>query len=280
MGIYLEKSDNMLFAIEYCRANAIENAPFKISRKDGSARYIFFHFSSQVVIKISDDEEIVCSPGTCVLFEPSVYQYFYVENNRLNHDYIDFDLSDDSFFKKIHFPLNKPLNFKNSKYVNEMISNIEKEFNGIEIGNKYRCQSLMLELFVSISRKYHNRKAYSNEKYINLQKTKFEEIRLNIYQSPDELKISMITKEMGYSASRFNELYKKFFNCTPIEDLTLARISRVKDLIVEGYPTKEIIRLLGFKSNEYFYRWFKQNFKMTINEYKQERKEEIKNDEI
>ena len=264
----------MLFLIEYCRANAIENAPFKIKREDGSARYIFFHFSSQVNIKLSDTEEIVCSPGTCILYEPTAYQSFYVENNRLNHDYIDFALTDDSFFKKIHFPLNKPFNLKNSKNINEIIAKIEKENNGIEIGNKYLYQSLMLDLFVSISRKYHNRKAYSNEQYVNVQKTKFEEIRLNIYQSPDELKISKISKEMGYSASRFNELYKKFFNCTPIEDLTLARISRVKDLIIEGYPTKEIIRILGFSSNEYFYRWFKQNFNMTINEYRQQRNEE------
>lgn len=32
----------MIFKIEYLEANAIESAPFKIDRPEGSYRYIFF----------------------------------------------------------------------------------------------------------------------------------------------------------------------------------------------------------------------------------------------
>ena len=45
----------MLFQIEYCAANVIENAPFKIDRPDGSYRYIFFHFTSQVTMEIKGE---------------------------------------------------------------------------------------------------------------------------------------------------------------------------------------------------------------------------------
>ena len=258
----------MYFNIEYCNVNATENPPFKIERENGMNRHLFFHFSSQVVIKIYD-EIITCPPGTCILYEPTMYQYFYVEKNRLNHDYIDFALNVPDFFKEINFPINKPFNLKDSNRVSELISQIVDEKNNFELGNKYRCDMLMIELFIYISRSYHHRKTYSNERFVEIQKTQFEKIRLDMYKSPDLLSVSSIAKKMGYSLARFTELYKKYFGCTPIEDLTEARKLRVKLLLEEGTKTKEIIRLLGFSGEEYFYRWFKKNFNMTITEYKE-----------
>ena len=58
-----------------------------------------------------------------------------------------------------------------------------------------------------------------------------------------------------------------YFHTTPIKDLTNARISRVEELIGNGLSTKEIIRKIGFSSEEYFYRWFKKHFKMTKEDY-------------
>ena len=256
----------MIFTLQYCSVNAIENAPFKIDRPDGSFRHIFFHFTSQVIIKLKG-QEIICSPGTCILFEPGVYQYFYVENNRLNHDYIDFILEEPSFFNDINFPLNTPFNIKDSKKINELISNIIEEKDEAKIGSNYKSQALMVDLFVYIARKFHYKKTYTNDKYQNLQKNQFEIIRLNIYQSPDELKISKIAKQMGFSISRFNELYKRYFNTTPLQDLTQSRISRVEELIKDGYSTKEINKIIGFSSDEYFYRWFKKHFNSTKKDF-------------
>ena len=92
----------MILKVEYCAANIIENAPFKIDRPEGSYRYIFFHFTSQVTLVINN-EEVIAHPGTCILYTPNEAQKFYVEKNRLNHDYIDFILFDESFLKKINF---------------------------------------------------------------------------------------------------------------------------------------------------------------------------------
>ena len=91
--------------IEHLGSNVIENQPFKIDRPDGSYRYIFFHFTSKVIVEI-DGQIIEANPGSCILYEPQIKQKFYVNDNRLNHDYIDFIIEDESFFKKIKFPLN------------------------------------------------------------------------------------------------------------------------------------------------------------------------------
>ena len=256
----------MIFQIEYLGVNAIENAPFKIERPEGSYRYIFFHFLSEVKIEING-KETVASPGTCILYTPNTTQKFYVEDNRLNHDYIDFILLDDDFFTKIDFPLNIPFNPKDSKYINEIITQISNEKSDVKLGSIYKVESLIIDLFISLTRKYHSRKTYSFEKFSDIQRSNFEELRLQIYQKPDHLKIASIAKSIGFSVSRFNELYKTYFNTTPIKDLTKARVERVKELINEGYSTKEIIKIIGFTSDEYFYRWFKKHFKTTKNNF-------------
>ena len=258
----------MILKVEYCAANIIENAPFKIHRPEGSYRYIFFHFTSQVTLVINN-EEVIAHPGTCILYAPNEAQKFYVDKNRLNHDYIDFILEDESFFKKINFPLNTPFNPKDSNFISEAINEIEEEKNSTNLGSEYMTCFKTIELFIKISRKLHHRKIFGTLNYSNSLKIKFEEIRLNMYQNPDEMKVNTLAKSLGFSLSRFNELYKSFFDITPINDLTLARISRVDDLIKEGNSTKEIIKKIGFSSDEYFYRWFKKHFNMTKDEYVQ-----------
>ena len=49
----------------------------------------------------------------------------------------------------------------------------------------------------------------------------------------------------------------------------------IDEIKVDAPKTKEIIKTLGFSGEIYFYRWFKQNFNMTLNEYK----EKIKNED-
>ena len=90
-----------------------------------------------------------------------------------------------------------------------------------------------------------------------------------MYQCPDNIEVSTLVNQLGFSPSRFNYLYKKFFNVSPINDLTIARKLRVKEMIENNMSTKEIIKAIGFESEEYFYRWFKKEFNMTKNEYEE-----------
>ena len=94
-----------------------------------------------------------------------------------------------------------------------------------------------------------------------------------MYQSPDNSTVNNLAKSLGFSLSRFNTLYKAFFGITPIKDLTKARVTRVEELINNGYSTKEIIKRIGFSSEEYYYRWFKKQFKKTTEDYIKGRKE-------
>ena len=256
----------MLFSLEYCVHNAIENAPFKIDRPEGSYRYLFFHFSTAVMINLGG-ENIQLDPGTCILFAPGKKQYFYTEKSRLNHDYLDFVLYDNDFFKKIGFPINKPFNIRDHEMVGKLIKEIVDEKESDNIGLIYQIDAKLINFFVTLSRKYHYKKTFSHDKYMNEIREEFEKLRLEIYEKPDGLKIANIATEKGFSLTRFSTLYKTFFGVTPSEDLTKARVSRVRDLLKKGYSTREIIKMVGFSSDEYFYRWFKKNFLVTKEDY-------------
>ena len=256
----------MLFQIDYTAPEAIENPPFMIDRPDGSFRYIFFHFISEVVIDI-DGVETILEPGSCILYTPKTKQKFYVVNNRLNHDFIDFTTSDPSFFEKIKFPLNTPFNPKLSQLITSTIREVREEKRKADLGTEYILDSKIATLFVTISRKINYRLRVNSDVYTENIKFQFDNIRLSIYEHPDRQSVSSLAKSSGFSLPRFNALYKTYFGTTPIHDLTKARVSRVDELVKNGLSTREIVRRIGFSSQEYFYRWFKRYFHMTKEEY-------------
>lgn len=256
-----------MFNIEYVASNAIENYPFEIDRHDGSYRYIFFHFTSKVIIKINN-ETIIANPGSCILYAPRFPQAFKAFNSRLNHDYVDFTIDDNTFFEKIKFPLNTLLYPRMSEDISKLIAEMYKEHKEALNGYELMSDSLLTELFVKILRKISH-KSISRKNYDDTLKEKFEKMRLNMYQCPDNIEVSTLVNQLGFSPSRFNYLYKKFFNVSPINDLTIARKLRVKEMIENNMSTKEIIKAIGFESEEYFYRWFKKEFNMTKNEYEE-----------
>ena len=256
----------MIFRIDYIVPTAIENAPFKIVRPEGSYRYIFFHFVSKVIMNING-EDVELNPGTCIVYSPGTRQDFHVETNRLNHDYIDFVLNEPGFFESIGLPLNVPFCPKISNYITNTVKNIAQEKSFGLVGAPYMADSMLCEFFVNISRRLRHRRHVTPDSYNDDLKAKFDAVRLALYQNPVNASVSSIAKEVGYSLPRCNALYKSYFGTTPMKDLTNARIAYVKEMIAEGKTTSEIIKSINFESPEYFYRWFKTHFGMTKEQY-------------
>ena len=51
--------------------------------------------------------------------------------------------------------------------------------------------------------------------------------------------------------------YKQFFQISPKDDLTKARLLSAQDKLSSGLPYEEIAESLGFGSSEYFYKWYR-----------------------
>jgi len=258
----------MLINLHYYGNKVIEEAPFEINRKEGSYRYIFFHFLSPVTIYINDTEKEII-PGSCILYTPGTKQLFKVNKHRLNHDYIDFTIDNPKFFNEINFTLNNVINPYLSNEIQETIDKIAKEKKRNTDDSKYLISSYLMELFIRISRKI-NVNPHNNTNNIDSIKLKFEEIRLSLYQNPSENMVNLMAEKLEYSLPYFNLLYKKFFDITPMADLNNARIEFVKEQFNEKIPIEQIMNELGFTNSEYFYRWFKKTFGKTPKQYLKE----------
>ncbi|MDR0832316.1 MAG: AraC family transcriptional regulator [Bacillales bacterium] len=251
--------------LRYFGNRVTEETPFEINRPEGSSRYIFFHFISPVEMQI-DNQVIQGNPGNCILYTPKTKQYFRAVRNRLNHDYLDFTLDDENFFREIGFPVNEIFNPFLSNNINNLFVKINEEKKSGKLDSKYLISSYLIEFFIEIARKLkRGRKTVSNDEEL---KIKFENLRLALYQSPKDYSVSEMADSFHYSLPYFNILYKKFLEISPIDDLNLARIEYIEKNPNCLSKIKDVVNELGFFSDEYFYRWFKKNFKMTPKEYK------------
>jgi AraC-like DNA-binding protein len=185
----------------------------------------------------------------------------------LNHDYLDFTISDPTFFQDIRLPRNTILSPNMSNRILEGIEQIHKESNSNRLGSEHMISSIMETLFVSISRKIHNF-SFTAAEYEATLLRKFEKIRLEMYHQPGRFKVKTMAESMDFSQSHFTHLYRKFFHITPMKDLTKARVHFIQQCDLDDHTSYELTQLLGFESVEYFYRWFKAHFNTTIQQYR------------
>ncbi len=263
----------MDFNLHYFGHNIVENAPFSIIRPEGSFRYIFFHFVTSCTIKLNDKLYTI-APGNCILYEPGIPQHFFVTNHRLNHDYLDFVVDNSNIFKSLKFPLNTIINPRMSREISNSIKYIENEYNSEKIGSQLAISNIISSLFINIARKINPQSSKSSQYYESELIKKFENLRLEMFQQPENLNVKKLAEKLNFSAPYFSQLYKKYFNTSPIEDLTEARINLTKTLLINGETIKVISKKLGFVNVEYFYRWFRKHFKMTPKNFAENYKKE------
>ena len=260
----------MNFKLHYVGSKVIEKGDFKIQRPEGSPRYLFFHFLSSCTITINN-ETISATPGSCILYTPGFKQEFTSDSMRINHDYIDFECFDKSIFDSLKIPLNTIFVPNQSKRLSDLISDLytysKSEFVN-DIHNDYK----LLGIFIGISDALHRKNIGSNNLYSENIKNSFEQLRLEIYENPSNLNIANLAKKLGFSPSYFNVLYKSFFNIAPLKDLDNARLQMAKNMLLADSKTSEIVKIIGFANEEYFYFWFKKHTGKTIIQFLKEKK--------
>lgn len=262
----------MDFKLHYVGSKVIEQGDFKITRPEGSPRYIFFHFNSTATFTING-EKIDGIPGTCILYEPKVPQEFESNSMRINHDYLDFECFDSKIFKELRIPLNELITTTISDQISKKIADIY-DYSKSNYVLDVIVESKLLDFFIMLSDAIHKRHSKANANYSENIRSQFEKLRHDLYQNPQNLTASLLAKKLGFTPSYFNVLYKEFFFTTPLADLDKARLEMVKKMLLNGEKTYEIVRLVGFSNEEYFYYWFKKQTNMTIRKFIESSKKE------
>ena len=86
---------------------------------------------------------------------------------------------------------------------------------------------------------------------------------------PGSCEISALAKSISLSTSRFRHLFKQQTGSTPSRYLKLVRLQKAEELIRTTFvPIKEILIIVGLKSDSHFWREFRQTYGMSPAEYR------------
>ncbi len=257
----------MDFDLHYFGSKVVEDGNFQILRPEGSPRYIFFHFISSVQEVDTAEGTVFANPGACILYTPIFPQRLSTGEVRLSHDYLDFTTDDPSFFTAIKFPLNTIFNPNMSHRISDTVALIKtiKETN--PIGGDYEISNSISSLFIDMARKIHRHLVGENKEYSEQLKASFEDLRVAVFENPSEVTVESLAKKMDFSNAYFSTIYRKYFKTSPIDDIKKAKMSKVQDLILSGEKSSSVAKSMGFRSVEYFYRWFKSCFNCTPRQF-------------
>jgi len=101
----------------------------------------------------------------------------------------------------------------------------------------------------------------------NIIKNAIDYMNKNIYSY--DLSIDIISEQSGISGKYFRTLFKKFYGISPLKHIIDVRLDRAKELLCfSNLTVAQIAEEIGYSSEIYFYRLFKQNFHITPNEFR------------
>lgn len=91
---------------------------------------------------------------------------------------------------------------------------------------------------------------------------------INANYKNSALSIDMICREVGISATVFRQLFKKYYQKTPMQYITNLRLEYARSLISNGVSVENATYESGFNDSKYFARVVKKHFGCTPRELK------------
>ena len=255
-----------MFKLNHISTKIIEQMNHESKRDEGYFEtFLFIFFYTDVSILIGD-KYLPCPPGTVILYEPNAPQYW-KHSTRLNHSFFDFAVDDKKYMDEFKIPYNTPLFPQMQARSSELLENIKNCFNNLEYLSDKIIDSLLITLFIELSKKIQ-KKTTTSRQFTNSLREQFEEKRCIMYETPEDFDGVSYCKLLGFSPSRSLYYYKTFFDISINKDINSARKQKVTRIITKETKLSELASSLGFASDVYLSRWFHKEFGVTFNEYK------------
>ncbi len=140
-------------------------------------------------------------------------------------------------------------------------------FNNEPFGYQRLASGICIQLMAEL---YNIQQISDNEDSLN---TMISRVKHIMYKQIDKtINPEEIASEFGVSYSKFRADFKKQTGTSPLQYFLLLKIEKSKDLLLRTNKTqKEIAYSLGFESDYYFNRLFKQKMGMTPREFRNKR---------
>lgn len=232
-----------------------EDIDFVIDRNNIGDQYIFLHYHTPVEV-LTANGTIKTSGHTFMFVNKFSKQQYRVIEQPMIHDWMHFTGEFDKLMENAKLNYNTIYEIADSDFVTKTVQNMEFEkLRNDEFSTKI-MESKLTELVLRLGRMVNTH--YEASVDIKTIK-KFTDIRTHIHQTYYEnWTTEAMAKLLHLSPSRFYELYKKIFAISPKKDLQNLRIEHAKHLLLKkDYTVKEIAEMIGYESEYYFIRKFK-----------------------
>lgn len=221
---------------------------FDVKARDYSA--LAFRISGNTTITADGKEYYIRSNDILYLPQNVSYKVEYVDTEIL---VIHFITSRDDKELEVYSFQNVEKIYKLFLSALSVWKNKEPGFNVYVLSQLYMILGLILEKSTKINQPEHFLKAVSfiNSNYKN-----------------STLDIAAICSEAGMSATHFRQLFRKYYQKTPIEYITSLRLEYARSLISNGVSIENATFESGFNDPKYFARVVKKHFGCTPRDLK------------
>lgn len=240
---------------------------FDINRPHGLNRWLFLVIKSHACF-VLDGKEVIVQPDTAIFFkphDPQVYHGIRGKEHYCDH-WMEFDMEENTI-ENMGIPISTPITGFDVKKIDSLFSLLLDEY---YFGGKKK--ELYIQLFMQAILEKLSESVYQVEKKNNL----FHRLHQQIHSHPEqEWNVEDAAKELNFSSSHFQNVYRNLFGISFGNDVIRSRIFRAGMLLTETrLSVAQIGEACGYHSDSYFVRQFKQMTGMTPAQYRKSRSEQ------
>lgn len=212
----------------------------------------FVYFSNGEMKKGEKYQCILNAPHTPIIHGSSGQSDTGFEN-----DWIYFSGSEvETLIKELDLPINESFYVERENCLTHYISLILKEEKLPMYYSEYYVSGVIHDMLVYIARQRKLFDCRDSSAYESIKSVR----KYMIENYAKKYDLNLLANKAGYSVSHFCNLYKKFYDSSPITDLINMRLKKARQLLLfTNYSISEIADLCGFDSIHYFSAIFKKD---------------------
>ncbi len=247
--------------ISYVEYDARHKDNFVYDVPEGHNSWLLVTTQTQAIF-YANNEYRQYPPNCAILYKPNQKIYYKASESQYINDWIRFD-TDEAYITNSPLPTGVPFNIQDSSYCHMIFKLLVTEH---ILNNSFKSSSinyLLRLLFNKLLESYDYKDLGELDK-------KLYQLKQDIYQHPNRTwNVKDMSTKLNISVGYLENIYKKTFGVTCIEDVINSRINMAKEyLTYRQYSINEIIAFCGYNNVEHFYRQFKKVTGMTPNQYR------------
>ena len=242
-----------------------ENLRFRLERKNIGNQYIFLHFHTPVRVHTKDG--VIDTKGTTfMLIDKYGYQNFSVIDKDMTHDWMHIEGNLDSIMEQAGLEYNKIYNLSDGTFITKITHDIELEMTNHDKFSDGIIKGNLEKLILLIGRTINSDTDITEPKIRNAILSVRSTIHRYYWQEWD---IPEMANLIHMSRSRFSQLYTQIIGIPPKKDLQNIRIEHAKYMLITTKDSiKDISKAIGYETEYYFIRRFKEITGKTPGEYR------------